>query len=82
MTLNNAIRIGKAIERYNLFFENKQELDFYEVVSLMDDPSDNKEVESIIKEINKRISTYQKITDIYLRGIIKHNEYKLIVKAL
>ncbi len=82
MTLNNAIRIGKAIERYNLFFENKQELDFYEVISLMDDPSDNKEVENVIKEINKRIATYQKITDIYLRGIIKHNEYNLIVKAL
>lgn len=82
MTLNNAIKIGKAIERYNLYFNKEQELDFYEVVNLMDDPSDNKEVENIIKEINKRITTYQKITDIYLKGVIKYNEYNLIVKAL
>lgn len=82
MTLNNAIKIGKAIERYNLYFNKEQELDFYEVVSLMDNPSDNKEVENIIKEINNRIATYQKITDIYLRGIIKYNEYNLITKAL
>ena len=82
MTLNHAIKIGNAVNKYNHFFINKQQLDFYEVVELMDNPNDDNEVKSVIEEINKRIEIYKEAMNLYINDIIDFVEYDMIVKAL
>lgn len=80
MKIYQAIKLGKAIEKYNKRFDEHMHLDFHEVVSLMLEPAE--EVEDVIKEIYNRLEMRKAALKLYVHDYINYETYNDIVCSL